>query len=229
MTRNEWDGRIDREIERRRSQVESSPDASESLSPMSVAERQTLADALWLDEQVRAMPRPSCDLAHRVVSTLRRQTTETVRSSRIGRFAAALSALAAAIVLVVIVWPRHQPQAPGTTASTEDGTPSKVENVDGVDVARTVRQGTAAYVELVQSLASSASIPTEVTSEPTHPQEVQLASISPVGRAIQGSTRTIQTAGEELRLSVEPITESALDAFGFLWKPVGPSRIDPST
>lgn len=224
MRQSERDEMIDREIERRRSGASGLPPELASET-----DRQYQADVLWLDEQIRRMPRPSCDLANRVATAMRQPSREPVRTNRFVRVAAGLSALAAGLVLVVLAWPPSVPQGPDHDSALVTNDAPAPQVVDGVDVARTVRQGTAAYVELVQTLASSVAIPGEGGPPATASEEVQLAGITPVGRAIQGSTRTIQTASEELRLSVEPITESALDAFGFLWKPIGPSQTDPST
>ncbi len=76
-------------------------------------------------------------------------------------------------------------------------------------------------MELVDELTSTLSAPAQQPA-------VQLTSASPLGRAVEGSSRTIRNASEGLRVSVEPITSSAIDAFGFLWRPAEAAENKPS-
>ena len=138
------------------------------------------------------------------------------------------SGLTAAVLLLVTLHQPHRPHRGGAPVAKVDGQDPVVVPTDRetVVVAETLRQGTTAYVELMQSLASAMPV-----SQPT-PSDERLdvvASASPVNRAVRGSNEALRTASEGLRAGVEPITSSALDAFGFLWRPGSTTAADPST
>lgn len=225
MTPREWDEFIDAAVERfRRGQAESVLDAWNRTAPDVVtrdpAARRYAEEMSWLHEQCSRIPPPApIHLAARVVATLHSPVVARSRTAnRIRIVATATAALAASVLIAVVSIPRDGIRQPDVVATSQP---------TDVDVAEAVRQGTAAYVQLMQSLASTVTTPSSDGPRPSG--DVQLANGSPVGRAIQRSTRTIRSAGEDLRAGVEPITGSALDAFGFLWKPASTHQADPST
>ena len=191
-----------------------------ALTDLSEADsRQLVLDLLSLDDNVRGMPlpQPSKGFADGVMAALAEPVT-TVSTGSVSRWAiwsgAAAAAIAATLLVAVNIVPKAAPQGPTVAAISKP-----VERgASTVTVNDAVRQGTEAYIELFQDIAST--LPAEEKKSP-ETKQVQLASATPIGRAIQGSSETIRTAGQGLRVSVEPITNTALDAFGFLWRPAG--------
>ncbi|MBX9652738.1 hypothetical protein K2Y11_03875 [bacterium] len=190
-----------------------------SLPELSVREsRQLVADLVILDENVGCMPRPvpSSNFAEGVMAALREPTVTAAQKPTstwrvVGATAAA--AIAATLLFAVTLNPKDFTKESKEVASAPVAVdPAQVSMNDAV------RQGTEATLELFQEIASN--IPAD-NRTPDEKKEVQLASATPIGRAIQGSSTTIKTAGQGLRVSVEPITNTALDAFGFLWRPAG--------
>lgn len=191
-----------------------------ALTDLSIVEsRQLVLDLLALDDNVRGMPlpQPSKIFADGVMAALA-EPVSTASTGSIGRWAVwsgtAAAAIAATLLIAVNIAPKNEPQGPAVAAIS---TPA-VTDAPTVTVNDAVRHGTEAYIELFQDIAST--LPAEEKRSPEKKQ-VQLASATPIGRAIQGSSETIRTAGQGLRVSVEPITNTALDAFGFLWRPAG--------
>jgi len=190
-----------------------------SLPELSAREsRQLVADLVILEENVRSMPRPvpSKGFAEGVMNALREPVATASQSSSttwrvVG--ASAVAAIAATLLFAVTLNPQDFIKDSKEVASA----PSTMEPAQ-VSMNEAVRQGTEATLELFQEIASN--IPAE-NKNAGEKKEVQLASATPIGRAIQGSSTTIKTAGQGLRVSVEPITNTALDAFGFLWRPAG--------
>lgn len=190
-----------------------------SLPELSAREsRQLVADLVILDENVGNMPRPipSNGFANGVLAALREPVATTSQASSatwriVG--ASAVAAIAATLLFAVTLNPKDFAKESKEVASAPVPTdPAQVSMNDAV------RQGTEATIELFQEIASN--IPAD-NRKPEEKKNVQLASATPIGRAIQGSSTTIKTAGQGLRVSVEPITNTALDAFGFLWRPAG--------
>jgi hypothetical protein len=198
-----------------------------------------LADARALADCTRLLrihrPEPSNGFADRVVARLH---TEVVSASTIDEpirqrswrtiaLASGAAALAASLLLAVTISSNSDRQRPSHPLLTKQPVAQPMNSEAPVVVEKpslpdTVRQGTVAYMELVDELASTLSAP---APQPA----VQLTSASPLGRAVEGSSRTIRNASEGLRVSVEPITSSAIDAFGFLWRPAEVAENKPST
>lgn len=168
---------------------------------------------------------PSRGFAGRVMAALEAPVASTTRAvsttpRRTWGSVAAISSVAASLALAFVLLPylkTDEPEQPITVAEAP-----KAPTADDVSVPEAVRRGTEAYMELVQSVAET------MQAEPTTREWTQVASASPIGRTIEGSNITLRTAGEGLRASVEPITTSAIDAFGFLWRTGGPSENKPS-
>lgn len=199
-----------------------------------------LTDARALADCTRLLrihrPEPADGFADRVVARLKTEvvslsaTKEPAhrRSWRTIALASGAAALAASLLLAVAISSDKDlsPQPTGPVLAKQPSTnpiPNEAPLVaEKPSVPDTVRQGTVAYMELVDELTSTLSAPA--------PQPgVQLTSASPLGRAVEGSSRTIRNASEGLRVSVVPITSSAIDAFGFLWRPAEVAENKPST
>lgn len=193
-----------------------------------------IEDARLLSKVARVLtdnrPIPSRSFAQHVVMNLgSRQSVSTRRSWRSIAAASSLAALAASLLLVVTLSSDKEPAevangaglTPNTSAVALANAPIKTP--EKVTVSDAVRQGTVAYMELVDELTAT------IAPSPTPAVETVLTSSSPLGRAVEGSSKTIRTAGEGLRVSVDPITSSAMDAFGFLWRPAGSTENKPST
>lgn len=227
MTPANFDELVDELFERRRRGESVSAILSNLPADLDGQSQRCIADLFTLDEACRDrhLPMPSTGFANGVITVLR--TPEVaVSSTNAPRVASwrvpAFSVLAASLLVAVVMLPSlNRKDEPSTVVAFND----VAKPTEEVIVPQTVRLGTEAYMELVQSVAS--------TIQPESPaltvEERQLASASPIGRAIHGSTETIRTAGEGLRASVEPITSSALDAFGFLWRTKSPVEDRPST
>lgn len=188
---------------------------------LNASDAQLVADLLRVDDVMNRgpLPMPSPGFANRVVAALN-EPVPTASSTLLGRpsfWGAVASAAVAAAVLLMVTLAPTPPGGPAQDQVARLDTPAEA---DEVTVPDAVREGTLAYMQLVENLASTlGSEDRTATSE----EEIQVASASPIGRAIQGSSETIRTAGQGLRVSVEPITTTALDAFGFLWRPADSS------
>ncbi|MBY0585746.1 hypothetical protein K2X85_01135 [bacterium] len=184
------------------------------------------ADALELVEIHRQLfdhrPNPGTDFAHRVVASLSETETVSVGGSwRTWLLASSAAALAASLLLVVTISSKDKDEKIGIALAEK--APVALPAPENVTVSDAVRQGTVAYMELVDEITSTLG-----TAE-TGPANASFTSTSPLGRAVEGSSRTIRTAGQGLRVSVDPITSSAIDAFGFLWRPEDSAENKPST
>lgn len=202
------------------------------------APEEDLADARALAHCTRLLrihrPEPSDGFADRVVARLHTEVVSASaleepahrRSWRTIAMASGAAALAASLLLAVTVSSTNDPrqQTGPELAKQPTANPNAVEGplvAEKPSLPDTVRQGTVAYMELVDELTSTLSAPAQQPA-------VQLTSASPLGRAVEGSSRTIRNASEGLRVSVEPITSSAIDAFGFLWRPAEAAENKPS-
>jgi hypothetical protein len=210
---------LDEVFERRR-RGESAEGILASL-PADGPARGIAADLLAVEETLerKGRPRHCADLADRVMTVLREPATtaSSAWSTRQIWGATALAALSASVLLAVTLSVPNG-AVPGTTVAQAPVSSPPTQ----APVPDTVRHATEAYLDLVESLAST------VNPAPTS-RDVQLVNASPISRAIQGSTVTIRDAGQGLRAGMEPITNSAIDAFGFLWKPSDAPDHRPST
>jgi hypothetical protein len=198
-------------------------------SPTTGVSLDLVADAELLvacDRELRRhRPEPAADFAQRVMA----RASADVVSARAGSWRSTMVAsgsalLAASLLIAVTLSSKEEPA--GEIASMAPAGPALAEQTpapEKVSVTDAVRQGTVAYMELVDELTATLSTTSPSTAS------VERTSTSPLGRAVEDSSRTIRTAGEGLRVSVEPITSSAMDAFGFLWRPSGSTENKPST
>ena len=223
MTSQEFDDALDQwlqsgEADLEGASVETAPAEIRAAARQSTARRLRLASWLWLHRLTacRRAPAPPEDFAERVVAQLRESaplsaaTDEPAPWSRLGW----LTALAALLfVSAAIVGVRRQPPERAVIAYAQDG------------LAGSVDDATVAWRSLANRLADSVRL-TDADGRPS----TQVAALRPLAdwaqtkrgaselqRVVRDSPNSIAAGGKSLGASIQPITDSAVGAFGFLW------------
>lgn len=224
MIRNDLDDSIDDVLQRVRGSSESQWGAWVRQAPQEFVSdpeaSQYARNAFRLADALHRMPRPAprTGFPDRVIAALAAPAPRWTDPRSTLRIAATVLYAAAAVLFAAFGLVIHPANEPAPVVSVDAPTP---------DVAVALREGAVAYAELVQTLAGAAVGPpsTALIAD----EERWAAATSPVGMAVRGSTKSMQTARQELQATVEPVAMSALDAFGFLWKPANAPPSDPST
>jgi hypothetical protein len=225
MIPNELDDSIDDVLQRVPGSPESRWDAWLRQAPREFVSdpesSQYARESFRLADAFHRMPRPAprTDFADRVIAALAATPPRWTAPRYSLRIAATVLYAAAAVVFAAVALVFRPAHEPAPRASDDAPTP---------DVAVAIREGAAAYAELVQALADAAAVAPASTALVAD-EERWAAATSPVGMAVRGSTKSMQNARHELQATVEPVAMSALDAFGFLWKPAKAPPSDPST
>lgn len=188
--------------------------------------RQQQTDWLWLHNHVRrsVAPAPSAGFADQVVAAFVAETAgancpsrQSARTSQTGfgsltAWAGGIAAVAASLLLVFLLEPgASDRQVSPQLASTMSATPTlPLELPQGQSMDSIVRSVTDALV-----LAPSEN---DTTMSEVEPGPVTEFPDLGIRRAFRDSTGSLLSTSKELGSTIEPITKSAVGAFGFLWK-----------